>query len=95
MHMSTTTGQWYQTNFDLSYYTYEHHVTIDGMARCMLLESKIDEEWWEAARDMEEYIYYRAVNGHSEVSLLIQLYGTRDSLSHLRIFECRVIPIYH
>ena len=43
MHMSTTTGQWYQTNFDLSYYTYIHRVTIDDMDRCMLLESKIDE----------------------------------------------------
>ena len=45
-------------------YTYEHHGkierswrTIDDMSRCMLIESKLDEQWWEHARDTAGYIY--------------------------------------
>ena len=32
------------------------------MARFMFIESKLDEEWWKAARDRAGYIYNRAVN---------------------------------
>ena len=80
-------------------YIYEHHGkieriwrTIDDMARCMLIERKLDEEWWEAARDTAAYIYNRVVNGHNDVPPFTQLYGTRDSLSHLRIFGSRAYP---
>ena len=80
-------------------YTYEHHGkierlwrTIDDMSRCMLIESKLDEEWWEYARETAGYIYNRVVSGHNEVPPYTQLYGTRNSLSHLRIFGCKAYP---
>ena len=80
-------------------YTYEHHGkiervwrTIDDMSRCMLIESKLDENWWEHARETAGYIYNRVVNAQNEVPPYTQMYGTRESLSHLRIFGSRAYP---
>ena len=70
--------------------------TIDDMARCILIESKLNEPWWQSARETAEYIYNRVVSASNEPPPFTQFYGTRDSLSHLRIFgsKCYVnIPL--
>ena len=56
------------------------------MARCLLIESKLDETWWESARDTSGYIYNRVVTSTNEPPPYSLFYGSRDSLSHLRIF---------
>ena len=49
-------------------------MTIDDIARCMLIQSKLDEEWWETAWDTAGCLYNRVVNGHNEVPPFTQLY---------------------
>ena len=53
------------------------------MCKCMLIESKLDEKKWEHARKTAGVIYNRVASEHNEVPPFNQLYGTRDSLSHL------------
>ena len=46
----------------------------------------MDETWWESARDTSGYIYNRVVTSTNEPPPYSLFYGSRDSLSHLRIF---------
>jgi hypothetical protein len=62
------------------------------MARCMIIESKLAEDWWEHARETAGYIYNRVVNAQNDIPPFTQMYGSRESLSHLRIFGSKAYP---
>ena len=60
---------------------------IKRKSRCMLIESKLEKVWWKHARDTAYYIYNKVVNSQNEIPPFTQMCGTRESLSHLRIFD--------
>ena len=59
----------------------EHHGEINDMSRCILIESKLDKNWREHARETAVCIYNRVMNAQDEVphytQMLIYRCGTR------------------
>ena len=64
------------------------HQTIMRMARAMLIESKLPDQFYSEAQLCASYLYNRHVHGTDTITPYEHVYGRKPNVSHLQPFGC-------